>query len=215
LERGFGVAPTLLDSEAVGRLDLRPYNVIVLPPLWGGSVGDAVSGALKTWVEGGGTLIATGNGATSLASADGWLQARALPATLKEPAPYRDQLAREWLASDAAATVGSDLWGNVAASGLPHAWPAELKDEDDADVRLRRDQWRSLFMPQGAFVSARCSDHHWLSLGCDGWLPVLVGDEDPLMAAAGVEAPLRLGHFSERSSGSAAEWTPYGWGGVP
>ena len=62
LSERFHLPVSLLDVDRVGRADLDRYNVIVTT----GSGGDA--DALKAWVRSGGTLIATGGGASWVAS---------------------------------------------------------------------------------------------------------------------------------------------------
>jgi hypothetical protein len=71
-----------------------------------------------------------------------------------------------------------------------------------------------LFMPEGAFLAARTDTNHWLTAGCGDYLPVLVGPQDVLMAADGVEAPIRYGVLttttnatSTNTSTSASEKT--------
>ncbi len=217
LDQTLGLAPTILSESRLGQTDLRRYNVIVLPDRWGGPLPESVIAALKPWIEAGGTLIASGSAAAQLAVNDGPLQARTLPAALEEPGPYRERLAREWLADQSAAQVNDELWSHAAISGTASAWPAQLEESDreDAAAREARDQWRRLFMPRGAFVAARCDDRHWLTFGCDGVLPVLFGNDQPLMAAGSVEAPLRLGSFEAAGGRDAGDWRAYGWAALP
>ncbi|HRQ64492.1 MAG TPA: hypothetical protein PKZ76_06480, partial [Xanthomonadaceae bacterium] len=215
LDQTLGLAPTILSENRLSQSDLRRYNVIVLPDRWG-PLGEAAIAALKTWVEAGGTLIASGSSAAQLAAEDGPVQARALPAALKDLTPYRDRFAREWLAGRAAGQVGESLWSHVAVAGEGSAWPSSLNENrEDAKVAEARDQWRRLFMPRGAFLAARCDAHHWLTFGCDDLLPVLFGNDQPLMATASVDAPLRLGTFAPSGSRDAADWRPYGWAALP
>lgn len=216
LDHTLGLAPVLLSENRLQQSDLRRYNVIVLPDRWGGPLPESVLGALRTWVEAGGTLIASGASAAQLAHKEGPLAARTLPATLEDLTPYRERFAREWLASRAADQVGERLWSHVAVPGEDSAWPGVLdSDREDAKQAEARDAWRSLFMPRGAFVAARCDSRHWLTSGCAGALPVLFGSDQPLMAAGPVDAPLRLGVFAPSSARGASEWRAYGWAAVP
>lgn len=213
-EQHLGLTPTLLDEAAVGRIDLRRYNVILLPERFGALPGN-VREALKAWTDAGGTLVAVGSGAAALATADSPFRARTLEASLENLGPYRQALAREWMSGQAAGAVGDQLWNRTATAGTPAAWPADLNGREDAKDLAARDAWQRLFMPRGAFVAARCDGHGWLSLGCEGSLPVLVGTASPLMAGEGVEAPYRLGVFREAGSRGKNEWTRFGWAGVP
>ena len=69
LDHEVGVPVTQLDAQNLGGYDLRRYNVIVIPPTWGGLGGllGQHSESLKTWVRGGGTLIAVGGAASTVA----------------------------------------------------------------------------------------------------------------------------------------------------
>jgi hypothetical protein len=213
LEHGLGLTPTLLDEAALARTDLRPYNVIVLPER-SGPLDSGVRDALKGWTEAGGTLVAIGAASAALAMKDGPVKARTLDTALEDLAPYRGWLAREWLATQAGEQVGARLWSHAAVAGQPAPWPSDIgNDKDDLKAREAREQWRRLFAPRGAFLAARCADTSWLTLGCDGVLPVLVDANAPLMAGDGVEAPFRLGAFV--SGGDKREWTAFGWAGIP
>jgi hypothetical protein len=60
LEQQLGLPFDALLPADVGRIDLRPYDVIVLPDGSSGMVTEAATAALKAWVEGGGRLVAVG-----------------------------------------------------------------------------------------------------------------------------------------------------------
>ena len=58
---------SVLDLAAFGAIDLRRYNVLVVPPASGlGRLLEPHAEALRTWVRGGGTLIACGSAAAAL-----------------------------------------------------------------------------------------------------------------------------------------------------
>jgi len=44
-------------------------------------------------------------------------------------------------------------------------------------------------------LASRVQTNQWLTFGCGEWLPVLVGRQPVLMAAEGVEAPIRYGYL--------------------
>ena len=50
-------------------------------------------------------------------------------------------------------------------------------------------------MPQGAIVAGRVDGKNWLTMGCREWLPVMAVSQPVLMAAEGVEAPVRFGYW--------------------
>lgn len=217
LEHGLGLNPSLLDESAIARSDLRAYRVIVLPERWGGGLPKEISETLGAWVEAGGTLIALGNAASALAKDDGLSSARGLPEVLKDLKPYREQLAREWMAQQSLASLDADPYARGTPSARRLAWSLDPEAKTaDGEALLEQDRWQQRFMPVGTFVAARCDSDHWLSFGCRGSLPVLVDGGTPLMAADAVSAPFRYGQFRPAGDTPAAEhWGSYGWGGLP
>ena len=51
-------------------------------------------------------------------------------------------------------------------------------------------------MPEGTMLASRVDTNQWLTFGCSDMLPVLVGQQPVLMAAEGVEAPIRYGYLT-------------------
>jgi hypothetical protein len=68
LDEELGLHTSLVDCQAFGRLDLRRFNVLVLPPGATRGLGEHAA-ALRDWVSAGGTLVAIGSAATDLARA--------------------------------------------------------------------------------------------------------------------------------------------------
>jgi hypothetical protein len=217
LEHSLGVNPSLLDESAIARSDLRAYRVIVLPERWGGGLPKEIGEALDAWVEAGGTLIALGNAAGALAREDGLSAARTLPEALKDLKPYRDQLAREWMAQQSLASLDADPYARGTPVARRLAWSLDPDAKSaDGEALVEQDRWQQRFMPVGTFVAARCDSEHWLSFGCRSSLPVLVDGGTPLMAAEEVSAPFRYGRFRAAGEVAAdAHWSAYGWGGLP
>lgn len=216
LEQGLGLTPSLLDEDWIGRVDLRRYNVVIAPERWGAPLTTEQTDVLNLWVEGGGTLIALGNAAAGLAGKEGPAQARTLEASFENLVPFRSALAREWIATQDSLPGATQLWSHTAVAGRKAAWPEDVSDPKlDSKALAVRDEWQRLFMPRGAFVASRCSQHSWLSMGCDAALPVLVSGNMPLMASGGVEAPFRLGLHRAVGGKDAKTWTDFGWAGVP
>ncbi len=90
------------------------------------------------------------------------------------------------------------LWAHKASAQLNYPWDPDAKDLDEKELK-KRDQWQSLFMPQGVILAMRVDPRHWLTAGCQEPLPGLISAsaEGPiLMAGSGVEAPVRMGWFT-------------------
>lgn len=61
-----GIPHTTVNTEALRRVQLSDYNVLIVPEVWGnlsGALGEGVVDELKSWVRSGGTLVAIGSGA--------------------------------------------------------------------------------------------------------------------------------------------------------
>lgn len=218
-----GIRASYLSLDDIESLDLRRYNVIVAP---GGAIDDAsgtLVSLLKPWVEQGGTLIATADSAAALAfgpppnhvdeatateQEPSFSAVRQLRDVLADTSPYELAIIREW--EGRKGEVDPDaVWSQVAPTEVTIPWEDWMGDpvsELEEDERIRRDEWRSLFMPQGAIVAARCDDRHWLTFGStpEGYMPVLFGDAPVLMSAPPVEAPVRIGFYTPARSAEAA-----------
>lgn len=187
----------------LGGQDLSRYNVVVLP---GGR--PELTDDVKAWVRAGGTLIALGQAASSLTGEPaGWSRVRELPDALGSLDDYELALFREWLGQQGRLPEPVDIWSHAAPETVDYPWKSLGGKRPDEKELKRRDDWQSLFMPEGAFVAARADTNHWLTVGCDPWLPVMVGRQPVLMAAEGVEAPVRYGLLEtcEETPGETAD----------
>lgn len=191
LDRHLGVRHSHL-----GRLegvDLSRYNVLILPEGRGALPSNVVA-SLKEWVKAGGTLIAVGSSCAGLIAERAEIsKVRALPDVLGRLPEYEAAIFREWLWRTGQMPAAEAIWATKTTAALTYPWQAAEGPHPDEKELKRRDAWQSLFMPQGAFVAARTDTNHWLTAGCGEWLPVLVGQQSVLMAAEGVEAPIRYG----------------------
>ena len=104
--------------QAIGRMDLRRYNVIVLPHTRGsGALGailnEKVRKNLRAWIESGGTLVALGSAAAFVASKDHGLSAVRLKRDiLDQLKAYEEAVQRERRARDI--DIDLDLvWANT------------------------------------------------------------------------------------------------------
>ena len=211
LDHRLGIRSSQLDEKRASWMDLRRYNVIYLPERWGGpSMPEALTRALKPWVEQGGTLIAVGNSARALMMADdGITQTRMLSQVVGEDlAPYQDQIHREWLAERN--PLPENIWGHEADS-VSMPWSDYEKPGVGADERQRNDRWARQFMPSGALVATRSVGDHWLSAGRNEFLSVLFSNSPVLMTTNRSEAAIRVGAYVD--SESPAQHV--GWAPVP
>lgn len=204
IDQRLGVRASLLDIANASFADLRRYNVIIAPSAGGGDLRTA-SGALKMWVQAGGTLIAIGSSANALTSSEdnaGLSSVRSLENALADLDEYEQVILREFAGRERDVEIAG-LFDSHVGTSVEYPW-TDAPDRPSKEERKRRDDWHSAFMPQGAVLAARCDDRHWLTLGCPSEMPVLYTGELVLMAKSPAQAAIRFGVF-EPAPASAGE----------
>mgnify|MGYP000892869137 CR=1 FL=1 len=191
LDHEMGIRASYLDAADLGGTDLRRYNVLVIPD--GGDKWADKIPAIKAWVESGGTLVAIGNAAAAVAKdKDGIGSVRQLPDVLTKLDDYRQAVIRDWLGKTV--EVNPDqVWSFNPPEKVEYPWDLGEAEKLSDEEAKRRDQWRALFMPQGAVLAARTDDRSWLTSGCGELLPVVVGNDPVLLVPHGGQAPVMLG----------------------
>jgi len=213
----FGSAWYLLDHElqlrcspisiqGIGRMDLRKYNVLILPSSYGLGriIDDAALGKIKRWVEAGGTLISWGSSAAFAANKERGLSSVRLRRDVLETLPvYEEALERERNARHI--TIDMDeIWGRPKDANAPEdpndqaqkAVPTEkgkkTEGKGDIDALKRTDQWQRIFSPGGVFLSAQVNPEHWLGFGLPERLPVMRAGSYAFMSKPPVSTVVRL-----------------------
>ena len=79
LSERFGQGVSLVDADDIGRADLDRYTVLIMAEGFYGNVDSAATAAVRSWVRGGGTLVATEGGARWAARA-GFVETESRPA---------------------------------------------------------------------------------------------------------------------------------------
>ncbi|TVQ32641.1 MAG: peptidase [Phycisphaeraceae bacterium] len=205
IDNRLGARASHIDIDRLGGVDLRRYNVLVMPEIWGGAPDDAALGALRDWVRSGGTLIAIGASAAALAGEEPGLSAvRLLPDVLDDLEEYELAIIREWLGRDGSVDLDA-VWGQSAPTQTPLPWERleSLPGEDDLK---RRDAWQRIFSPQGSIVAARVDDRHWLTAGLGDYVPALAQGSIALMSKPPAQTPVRFG-FAIEGQGDQATHT--------
>ena len=201
VDRYLGVRHSHLELANLGRVDLRRYNVIVIPDVHIGALPGGAAENLAAWVESGGTLIAVNDAAAIVADPKSKLtKSRTIEHSFAKAAEYDLQLQREWLARNTQVDMTA-LASNTAPESVPYPWPSGGSEQavaSEAELK-KRDAWQKIFMPQGALLAGSTDQKHWLTFGSDEVLPVRYGQGRVLMVPGGAEAAVRMGELSKMS----------------
>ena len=189
-----------VNIQDIDRIDLRKYNVLILPD--GGDLGpvldDKAVEKLKKWIEGGGTLIATGSSAAFVAGKDRDLSSVRLKRdVLDKLAEYEEAVEREKNARH----INIDperIWQAPPTEKKPE--PEDKKDEPkkpDVEKLKRADEWHRIFSPTGAFLAGVINNEHWLGYGLGEKLPVMFRASSAFMSKHPVKTAVRLADADE------------------
>jgi hypothetical protein len=208
IDQRLGIAASYLAADDFGGMDLRRYNVLVLPE---GGAGDLLrqnQSRLLKWVEGGGTLIAIGSSASALATeGEGSISGtRMLADVLPKVGDYELAVLAE-LEGEKKDIDLPGLFAHTTPPKVVYPWQPGKK-RPDADELRKREQWQSRFSPRGAVLGARVDKEHFLTVGLREELPVLVSSGPVLMNRGGIEAPVRLGVVTAKPEAPAPTTSP-------
>jgi hypothetical protein len=157
LERRFGQRVTAVRASTLGRVDLRDFDVLVLPA---GSYGNVFAGdalrRVKDWIGAGGTLVTLGEASRWAARENvGLLETRT---ELRDGRPETDAAERP----DAKP-------GDRPEAKKPDGAPAAF----DLEKAIQPERERPEATP-GALLRVVLDQEHWLSAGTDGEVQVVV-----------------------------------------
>ncbi len=213
IDTQLGVRHSHLNHELLNGMDLRQYNVIVVPSRYYGTLSTANIALLDNWVKNGGSLIVNGNSAQQLANEEAFSNVNLLDKTFEDSADYNIALYREWLAQQVTITNRNKVNDHTVATGLWFPW----SDNEDLKPMKKEqleawDSWSKNFMPSGAMVAARTDQKHWLTYGVHEQLPILTSNAPLFMVKDGANAVVRYGVLSPNKKAEAKQ---VGWSTIP
>jgi hypothetical protein len=179
-----------LDFDRISSLDLRKYNVLIIPSAWMGGAQGGLE-PLKLWVENGGTLIAIGSAVSLLTHPNANMSAvRERADILDQLDVYMEEIEREENALHATASQ-ADVW-DYSPAKIEKATDAVERKSEDKDKLKRADAWERRFSPQGAFLRGVKDPDHWLAFGVNDPLAVMVNESRSYFAKSPVQTPVRF-----------------------
>jgi hypothetical protein len=192
---------SILNANLLSSLDLKKYNVLILPSTWRGPqaytqmLGNKGLKKIKDWTEDGGTLIGITNGAAFLAdTASGLSNVRLRRQALKELNAFNKarQLEKE---IDLVKVDSLEIWEGRKTEKQPPE--AEKKSKQEEKELALADQRMRLFMPRGTIMSVELDPEHWLAFGLSKNVPSLIYTSYAYLSRTPVQTPAR---FSEAAS---------------
>ena len=210
IDHHLGIRHSQLNTSMIGYADLRRYNTLIMPSGYR-NLSSSEMTALKDWVKQGGTLIAHNSSTRRLLSHDSFSRVKEISESLDSAHKYNVSLQREFLAIDT--EVDTKIVNNNKVNfELNYPWESS-QNKISADTLKKRDNWQSLFMPSGAFVSGRVNKDHWLSFGSINTLPLLYSNLPVLMSDSSSNAVIRVGELINSSDSN--NYKSLNWSDIP
>ncbi|MBN1301629.1 MAG: hypothetical protein JW995_10480 [Melioribacteraceae bacterium] len=187
---------TTLNADYFSRYDLRKYNVLIVPSYYGGSqsfkdsFGKTGIKKLNDWVNNGGTLIAIGRSAESMADTT---------VNISKVRLRRQVISR--LDEFADALKAELSYKKISIDSLAIWEGQEIKVEDKKEDKIAKpdviklldqDNKFKRYMPQGAIVKINLNPEHWLCFGLPDKVPALYTSSHVLLSKSPVQTAARI-----------------------
>ncbi|QBY04608.1 peptidase [Thalassotalea sp. HSM 43] len=213
LDTELGIRHSHLNQELLSSMDLRPYNVLIVPGRWYGKLSAGNINVIDTWVKAGGTLVVTGNSANQFAKAKDFVKTVTLDDAFADMEQYNVALYREWLSQQASISNQKLTKNHKVSEQIWFPWQglADMKPMNKEQLK-RWNTWTANFMPSGALVASRTDQKSWLTFGVNEVLPVLTDNQPLLMSKSPTSAVVRYGVLSDNKK---AEERLIGWSTIP
>ena len=203
-----------INIQRLGRVDLRKYNVLIMPDCSGLErvFDDGTVGKIKRWVEGGGTLIAVGSSAAYLAQPGRGLSSVRLKRDVLDKLSVYDKAIQREKDARAVKVDFDAVWGTKPPETDEQQYPNQEKNNDkparkqeaikNKEQLKRDDSWLRLFSPQGVYVRAELDIENWLCFGLADKIPLLFSGSTAFMSKYPIATGVRLAEADQlRMSG--------------
>ena len=200
-DQELGLRTTTLDYASLAGYDLRKYNVLIFPSVWGGvssikeTMGKSGLTKLKTWIKNGGTLITMGSSSAFAADSSVALsKVKLRRQSISELDDY--QKAYEKDVSVKHIEVDSlELWEGKATG---ESDTKEIKKgKADTKELAKLDKETLKFMPSGAILRLNLNEEKWLNFGAGKQLPALFHSSYVYLSKSPVQTAVRFSDASE------------------
>lgn len=188
LDFELGLPTTLADAQAFGSLDLRRYDVLIVPD--GNLSGWMASRAseLRRWIEGGGTLIAMGGAAAAACKPENELTSARLRADALDDLDAHVRAARRGRSAGKVEPDRDVVFGDKE----PTEPAAPAKKEGDGETKAEREARLRTYAPSGVILRGEVEQGHWIGAGCRDELPVYFEGANSIHAKDAARTPVRL-----------------------
>jgi hypothetical protein len=191
-----GMKVSTLNALYLGRYDLRKYNVIIIPSIWGGAsmlkqiIGKGGEKKLKDWINDGGTLVAIGSSAAALAdSTFGLSKVKLRRQNISKLADYEKSFLQE--AGIKNITIDSlAIWEGKSTE--PAKANADKAAKPDVKKLASSDKEAIKYSPRGAILRLNLNEEHWLNYGIDEKIPALLASSYSFLSKPPVQTAARF-----------------------
>ncbi len=196
-----GMKVSSLNALYLNFYDLRKYNVIVIPSVWGGVsmfkqiLGKGGEKKLKDWVSDGGTLIAIGSSAAALADSSIAISKVKLR---RQSISKLDDYEKAFMQESGIKNITIDsleIWEGKTKEAPKSTEEKETKFDTTNLAEL--DKQAIKYYPQGAILQVDLNGEHWLNYGMGGRVPALLAGSYAFLSKSPVQT---AGRFSSQEN---------------
>ncbi len=199
LDNEYGLKTSLLRIENLRRYDLRKYNVIILPAVWGGKsalmnmLTKSGTKKLKDWMNDGGTLISIGSSSAALADTSSKFSKVSLRRqALNKLEDYSRAMKNEYSKN---VTIDSlEIWEGTSET---ISTTKATNDKVDLNLLKEKDANKIKFMPRGTILNVDLNEESWLTYGVGSSVPAILYSNYSLLSKTPVQT---IGRFADEKN---------------